>query len=388
MTKYSDATARAKFDACGYGESCEFVKVEDDRLTARCRECGHEFERNNVILRKPQKKLRCPACHERKVNDALEWYRTGHSAKECAERFGLPRYAVQNYAARRKVHGGISREESAMRLREHNGSAKGNAVQMKRAGERVGRIVTLHGFAMLDEWRGKDATYRVRCLRCGCEFELKSQTLKKCKFACPECSDPLDDLHGELVAMRKTVDAIGRELAAAKAALDRLDRWICGERDWYADTLEAHSPQVATCKHCGGTWVHWPSREYYGRRKPSPYCSHRCAVRHNRHGKSARDRLRRYGRADEQRDSIPLQELVEREHGICYLCGEPIDWNDKHRDVDGNFVCGPNYPTREHVKPLAKGGTHTWDNVRLAHHGCNCRKATKELSELYSDGGI
>jgi 5-methylcytosine-specific restriction endonuclease McrA len=30
--------------------------------------------------------------------------------------------------------------------------------------------------------------------------------------------------------------------------------------------------------------------------------------------------------------------------------------------------------TVEHVVPLCKGGTHTWDNVRPAHAKCNFAK--------------
>ena len=81
MTKYSDATARSRFDACGYSKTCEFVRISDPKkgkFLARCKTCGHEFVRDNVILNKPQKKLRCPECHERNVSAMLEWYAAGH----------------------------------------------------------------------------------------------------------------------------------------------------------------------------------------------------------------------------------------------------------------------------------------------------------------------
>jgi len=389
MTRYNDATARAKFDACGYGETCEFVKVEGDRLTARCRECGHEFTRDNVILRKPQKKLRCRACYERKMNDAIEWYAAGHTFRECADKFGLTPNQVSNQIQRRGVHGGISKDENSRRLQEHNGSAKGNAVQMKRAGERIRHRVALHGFDMLDEWRGEDAAYRVCCARCGHEFELKAQTLKKCKFACPECPDPFDVLRAELDDMRNLVRTIERELMAAKSILDKLDRWTCGEHSWYRDTLEAHSPQAATCKHCGTRWVYWPTitRGGYHKYARQAYCSKKCRARANRSSESSNigHRLRKYGSQDKPRDVIKLDELIERDGGICHLCGEATNKKDSWLDENGYHVCGAKYPTIDHVIPLSKGGTHTWNNVKLACRNCNSHRGSKALDEIFSN---
>lgn len=31
--------------------------------------------------------------------------------------------------------------------------------------------------------------------------------------------------------------------------------------------------------------------------------------------------------------------------------------------------------TVDHVIPISKGGTHTWDNVKPAHYKCNIDKA-------------
>ena len=50
------------------------------------------------------------------------------------------------------------------------------------------------------------------------------------------------------------------------------------------------------------------------------------------------------------------------------------DWDDCAHTDDGYFLAGDNYPSRDHVVPLAKGGTHTWDNVKLAHFRCNTLK--------------
>ena len=45
--------------------------------------------------------------------------------------------------------------------------------------------------------------------------------------------------------------------------------------------------------------------------------------------------------------------------------------------INNRFICGNNYPTIDHVIPLAKGGMHSWDNVRLAHHNCNSIKGDR-----------
>lgn len=53
-----------------------------------------------------------------------------------------------------------------------------------------------------------------------------------------------------------------------------------------------------------------------------------------------------------------MAELVQRDRR-CYLCGEP---NNRHtRSVD-------------HVIPLAKGGKHVVENLRVVHMVCNLRK--------------
>lgn len=50
-------------------------------------------------------------------------------------------------------------------------------------------------------------------------------------------------------------------------------------------------------------------------------------------------------------------------------------------DNDNNFIVGYDYPSIDHVIPISKGGTHTWDNVRLAHHHCNSIKKDSIVNE-------
>lgn len=70
--------------------------------------------------------------------------------------------------------------------------------------------------------------------------------------------------------------------------------------------------------------------------------------------------------------NITLKKVYDKFDGVCQLCGEKTDWEDV---INGHIR--KNYPTVDHVVPLSKGGTHTWDNVQLAHMACNSKKHDK-----------
>ena len=54
--------------------------------------------------------------------------------------------------------------------------------------------------------------------------------------------------------------------------------------------------------------------------------------------------------------------LFERDGGMCGLCHVPVDPIAWHLD---------------HIKPLAKGGAHSYANTQVTHPSCNLRKGTK-----------
>ena len=74
---------------------------------------------------------------------------------------------------------------------------------------------------------------------------------------------------------------------------------------------------------------------------------------------------------------ITLEALYRRDSGVCYLCWEPCDWNDKNHNV-----VGANYPSIDHIIPVSRGGFHAWNNVRLAHFGCNLLKSDTLLPDV------
>lgn len=104
------------------------------------------------------------------------------------------------------------------------------------------------------------------------------------------------------------------------------------------------------------------------------YCSEKCRRRALYRTQNIRRRTKIQNAMVD--DDITLYGLFKRDKGRCHICGGVCDWSD-HRYKNGRFVCGNYYPTIDHVIPLAKGGLHSWDNVRLAHHNCNSAKGDR-----------
>jgi len=65
-------------------------------------------------------------------------------------------------------------------------------------------------------------------------------------------------------------------------------------------------------------------------------------------------------------DEIDHLALFELHNWICHICKVKIDSRLRFPHVMAATV--------DHVIPLCKGGTHTWDNVLPAHAACNFQK--------------
>lgn len=65
-------------------------------------------------------------------------------------------------------------------------------------------------------------------------------------------------------------------------------------------------------------------------------------------------------------DEIVALVVFEMYAWTCWVCKQPI--NQRLRVP--NFGAA----TIEHIIPLSKGGTHTWDNVAPSHYRCNMEK--------------
>lgn len=60
--------------------------------------------------------------------------------------------------------------------------------------------------------------------------------------------------------------------------------------------------------------------------------------------------------------------VFERDNWICYICGVKVERAKYYK---------PNRATVDHVMPLSKGGSHTYDNARCCCNRCNCSKHNK-----------
>ena len=121
----------------------------------------------------------------------------------------------------------------------------------------------------------------------------------------------------------------------------------------------------------------WCGSDFINDRADRKYCSVVCRNRScNKRGEITR-RLRIDGNTIE---NVSLEDLYKRDAGICHICGGQCRYDD-YTVVGDVFIAGNYYPSIDHIIPLAKGGEHSYDNVRLAHRICNARRGTKELTK-------
>lgn len=73
--------------------------------------------------------------------------------------------------------------------------------------------------------------------------------------------------------------------------------------------------------------------------------------------------------------TVTLPALLRRDGYTCSSCGIECTKDDRKY---GHI--GPTYPTMDHIVPLSKGGSHTWDNVQVMCFSCNIAKKDKVVS--------
>lgn len=227
------------------------------------------------------------------------------------------------------------------------------------------------------------------CVVCGNSFNAKTVRAKYCSRKCAHHSRfdrTLEQIRKENFELKKTIlelygsgmkdrqigEQIGKSSAwvrnqrvelglppnKSKAQLERkrLDEW-----------REAFSQEIRICKQCKVGFVPVRTNQLF--------C---CSICERKHNHQVNDIKRKRLEQKQAVENISLNEVYMKYGGICYLCGEACDLNAV-KVVNGVPHPLGDYPSREHIVPLSRGGLHTWENIRLAHIRCNSSKGVKSL---------
>lgn len=276
----------------------------------------------------------------------LRLRRSGKGYNEISQLTGIPKDKV-GYICRRHGEGGFV----------------GGSFPL--TDQQVADIVDASGFDYVGGFEATKKPITVRCRQCGRTFERQFHIFRDvvngtwtCGNECPLCrTDRQQEREQEREKQR-------REEAEREARIKAEQRAI-KQADLISRQMEERLA-IHVCKNCGTEYC-IETTGYNSKQ----YCSEKCMKRWVMRIKNDR-RIRRM-KARQHDTDITLELLFKKDDGVCYLCGKQCDWNDV--DADGNAQ--GNYPSIDHVRPLSKGGTHTWNNVRLACRSCNNAKGSR-----------
>lgn len=136
-------------------------------------------------------------------------------------------------------------------------------------------------------------------------------------------------------------------------------------------------PEKRECNRCHD--IKPLTEEHFGRNRTELYgFQYECKPCKRARNKAARAKKQwneasrwQMMKANGPMDRITYPAIFQRDNGICAVCAEPVDNSLKRPDLMSGSV--------DHIKPLSRGGTHTFDNVQLTHLMCNYEKG---------DGGV
>ena len=193
----------------------------------------------------------------------------------------------------------------------------------------------------------------IKCLKCGKINRWKGSTLYNGKFNCNHLTE-------EQIKQRRLEKEINKTLSE----LSKEIKYINNRNELFEKELS----KIKECEYCGRIFY---AKDY------NWYCSDICKANMKKEKQKARKRLReaKAKKNGKIEWNISLEKLIQRDEGICKICGRQVDTEDYYYTDEGYFIAGENYPSIDHIIPLAKGGTHTWDNIQLAHRHCNSIKS-------------
>lgn len=199
----------------------------------------------------------------------------------------------------------------------------------------------------------------VKCLKCGQLIKRKGKTLLYSKINCNHLTE-------EQIKQRRLEKEINKTLSELSKEIKDINN--------RNELFEKELNKIKECEYCGRIFY---AKDY------NWYCSDICKANMKKEKQKARKRLReaKAKKNGKIEWNISLEKLIQRDEGICKICGRQVDTEDYYYTDEGYFIAGDNYPSIDHIIPLAKGGTHTWNNVQLAHRHCNSIKSDKIMEQ-------
>ena len=281
--------------------------------------------------------LKVAKAHSKMHEEMLQYKAEGHTMQEVADKFGVAKGTAQ------RICKGVCPQKAKPPKDGYKSPNKGVLQDI----ENVKRIIgeRAEGFEYAGNYTGSDGHVDLKCKKCGHIHTHRWHSIRlKGATVCPNCQKI------ELQE-RKAEDERKREEQRINA-----ERKKRGEQ---AIKLLKHAKKLHRCPVCGTVT------------DKKVYCSQKCYAKANEARKDI-NRRKKIQNALIDKD-ISLEKLYKRDNGICSICGGKCDWSD-HQYRGRYFIVGKTYPTIDHVIPLSKGGTHSWDNVKLAHLSCNSAK--------------
>lgn len=209
------------------------------------------------------------------------------------------------------------------------------------------------GFEYAGNYTGSEGTVDLRCKTCGTVVRKSWITVKHGTASCAVCADIQRE---QRTAKRNREREQQREQKRMLKDRQRAER----KRELARFRAEKREARKHPCKVCGTITTN------------RCYCSARCANKViNRNREIARRIKIKAAMVD---NDITLERLFDRDRGVCHICGMLCNYDDIETAGE-TMIAGDFYPSIDHVIPLAKGGTHAWSNVRLAHRKCNYIKS-------------
>lgn len=216
--------------------------------------------------------------------------------------------------------------------------------------------------------------YKKQCIVCEKEFETFREAVKTCSHECAEIYHQLGK-QSYYPPIKKNCVICGNEFETR-----RPQQVTCGNEECKATHKKvSHSERNAryarmkpkrlvilemrTCSECGEIFQ-------VDSVKNNKFCSEECRKRFNNRKKD-----KRIPKEQTIDTDITLRRLFKRDKGVCWICGEQCSLDDWKYTEDGKKYPGDYRAEIDHVVPISRGGMHSWDNVRLAHHKCNRDKS-------------